>query len=472
MFKGKSRSVVCILLVLSLLFVAGCANSAMGAASSSETSTETTTSPATEAEVADAPKEPIKIGIVGPMTGWATVFGENVVEGVKMALAEVDNQFDGHPIELYIEDTKAEVEVMVTKLDSLKQRDGCKIIIGPSLGHEGDAAPDWAKKNLDVLLMPGYAAPQDMTMRDQTPNIIRAGWTANQVIFRFGEFCAKDLGYKKVIIVGQDYAYPWGQTAGFKRGFLENGGEEVNAIWHPVEQLDFSSIMGQLQSMAGDYDAVMYNGGGAQVIAFWKAWEQYGMSEFYPQLLGGANIPDVPILKEVSDNFAGLYSSMHWADGLETPENIAFQKEYNEMYDKDADAIVLQGYDTMRVILKALEATGGNYEDITAFEKAVLAVKLDSPRGPIYFDEFGNVVQNVYIKQVQLVDGKLKNVVIKTYEAQSQFGPYENYKEGYMSMPADSRDYPFGTKAEYLADTAKYLGQEYVDALLANGGWK
>ncbi|GAI51943.1 unnamed protein product, partial [marine sediment metagenome] len=123
----------------------------------------------------------------------------------------------------------------------------------------------------------------------------RAGWTADQVIFRFGEFCAKDLDYEKVIIVGQDYAYPWGQTAGFKRGFLENGGEEVKAIWHPVEMLDFSAVMVDLKDSADDYDAVMYNGGGAQVLAFWKAWEQYGMDEFYPQLLGGANIPDVPI---------------------------------------------------------------------------------------------------------------------------------------------------------------------------------
>jgi len=427
---------------------------------------------AEEAAVEEEAGEPIHLGIIGPQTGWATVFGEHVVQGVKMALGEVGNVVAGRPIELFIEDTQAEVEVMMTKLDSLKERDKCKVIIGPSLGHEGDALPTWAKKNLDTLILVGYSAPQDMTMRDNTPNIIRAGWTADQVIFRFGEFCAKDLDYEKVIIVGQDYAYPWGQTAGFKRGFLENGGEEVKAIWHPVEMLDFSAVMVGLKDSADDYDAVMYNGGGAQVIAFWKAWEQYGMDEFYPQLLGGANIPDVPILIEVSDNFEGLYSSMHYCDGLDIPANIKFKEDYNALYNEDPDAIVLQGYDSMRLLIQALEATGGNIDDTETLEEAILAMTIDdSPRGHFSFDEYGAAIQDIYIKQVQIVDGKLANVVIKTFPDESQFGPYAGMEEQYMSMPPDDRDYPSGNKDEYLEDIAQYFGQEYVDNLIANGGW-
>jgi len=459
MGKRLLMLLVGLVLILSLAFTGGC-----GAKEKTEGEKE---------KAAAETKEPIRVGIIGPMTGWATIYGENVVQGVKLALDEVDGKFRDRPIELYIEDTKAEVEVMVTKLDSLKQRDKCKIIIGPSLGHEGEAAADWVKKNPDVILMPGYSAPQDMTMRNRSPNLIRAGWTANQVIFNFGQFVAKDLKYKKIIMVGQDYAYPWGQAAGFIRGFLENGGEEVKRIWHPVEMLDFSSIMGQLQKLSKDYDAVMYNGGGAQVIAFWKQWEQYGMGKLYPQLLGGANIPDVPILSEVSDNFEGVYSSMHYCDGLDIPANIAFKKAFKEKYNKEADAIAVQGYDTMRVILKALEATDGKVDDIKALQEAILAVRIDdSPRGHFYFDEFGNAVQDIYIKQVKKVDGKLVNVAIKTYKDVSQFGPYEDMKEEYMSMPPDGRDYPPGTREEYMADIEKYLGKEYVEELQKNGGWK
>lgn len=78
-------------------------------------------------------------------------------------------------------------------------------------------------------------------------------------------------------------------------------------------------------------------------------------------------------------------------------------------------------------------------------------------------------VQNVYIKNVILRDGALTNEIIETYENVSQFGPYDPDK--YMSMPADSRDYPYGTRDEYLEDLRQYMGDEYVDGIIENGGW-
>ena len=201
----------------------------------------------------------IRIGVIGPTTGWATIFGQDVLDGVKLALSQKDYKFKGTPIKLFTEDTKADVEVMRTKMDSLKNRDKVHLIIGPSLGHEGMAAVDWAARNPEVPILVGYSAPEDMTMRKATYSLVRPGWTGAQVIFNFGKFCAKDLGYKKIIIVGQDYAYPWDQAAGFIRGFLENGGEKVERIWHPVEAVDFSSIMAKLAGMSKEYDAVLCN---------------------------------------------------------------------------------------------------------------------------------------------------------------------------------------------------------------------
>jgi branched-chain amino acid transport system substrate-binding protein len=149
------------------------------------------------------------------------------LNGVKLALEEHGNAFKGIPIKVFSEDTKADVEVMRTKTGFAQNRDKVHLIIGPSLGHEGMAAVDWGARNPDVPMLIGYSAPEDITMRKATKSVIRPGWTGAQVIFNFGQYCAKELGYKKVIIVGQDYSYPWDQAAGFIRGFLENGGEKV-----------------------------------------------------------------------------------------------------------------------------------------------------------------------------------------------------------------------------------------------------
>ncbi|MEW6265418.1 MAG: ABC transporter substrate-binding protein [Thermodesulfobacteriota bacterium] len=419
--------------------------------------------------------EEIRVGHIGPNTGWATIFGEGVLKGIKLALAERDNKFNNVPIKLFSEDTKADVEVMRTKLDSLKTRDKVHFLIGPSLGHEGMAAVDWGARNPETPMLIGYSAPEDITMRKATPSVIRPGWTGAQVIFNFGQFCAKDLGYKKIIIVGQDYSYPWDQAAGFIRGFLENGGEKVLRIWHPVEAVDYSSIMARLADMAGEYNAVLLNSGGAQVIAFFKQWKQFGLDKKYPQILGQANVPISSMLPELGDDALGVHSSLHYYDGNPSAANVKFRETFHKAYGHFPDVIAMQGYDAMRVAFKALEALGGKVDDPKAFIAAVRNVKVsenESPRGPFHFDKYGNPVQNIYIKKVVKQDGMLRNIAVKTYKEVSQFGPYVNIADKYMAAPATTRDYPPGDKAPYFAEIEKHFGKEYVEGLKKNGGWK
>ncbi len=416
----------------------------------------------------------IRIGTIGPITGWATIFGQGVLNGVKLALEEHNNQFNGIPIKVFSEDTKADVEVMRTKLDSLKNRDKVHLIIGPSLGHEGMAAVDWGARNPEVPILIGYSAPEDITMRKATRSVIRPGWTGAQVIFNFGQFCAKDLGYKKVIIVGQDYSYPWDQAAGFIRGFLENGGEKVERIWHPVEAVDFSSIMAKLMQMSKEYDAVLNNAGGAQVVAFFKQWKQFGLDKVYPQILGQANVPIVSMLSELGDDALGVYSSLHYYDGNPSAANQRFRENFKKKYGAYPDVIAVQGYDAINVAFKAMQAINGQVDDADKFIDALRKVRMseeESPRGPFYFDKYANPVQNIYIKKVVKKDGRLMNIAVKTYKEVSQFGPYADMAEKYMAAPATTRDYPPGDKAAYFAEIEKYFGKDYVEKLKKNNGW-
>ena len=416
----------------------------------------------------------IRIGHIGPTTGWATIFGQGVLNGINLALEEQNYKFKGIPIKVFSEDTKADVEVMRTKLDSLKIRDKVHLIIGPSLGHEGMAAVDWGARNPEVPMLIGYSAPEDITMRKATFSVVRPGWTGAQVIFNFGQYCAKDLGYKKVIIVGQDYSYPWDQAAGFIRGFLENGGEKVERIWHPVEAVDLSSIMAKLTAMSKEYDAVLNNSGGAQVVAFFKQWKQFGLDKVYPQILGQANVPIVSMLSELGDSALGVYSSLHYYDGSPSAANQKFRESFKKKYGHYPDVIAVQGYDAMKVAFKAMAAIDGQVDDMKKFVNAIRAVTMpsdESPRGPFYFDKFGNPVQNIYIKKVVKKDGKLMNIAVKTYEKVSQFGPYADMADKYMAAPATTRDYPPGEKGAYFAEIEKHFGKEYVDNLKSKGGW-
>lgn len=416
------------------------------------------------------PAAPVKVGVTCPYSGFVANLGENLVKGIQLAM-DVEGRTDD--IQLIIEDTECTSELAVTKCESLLKKDQATFIIGSVTGFEGDAQAAWLKNNPNVIFMPGYSATQDMTMRDFSYNMIRAGWTADQVMFDWGCYVAKEIGYKKIVSVGADYSYPWGQAAGFARGFMENGGEKIEYIWYPEGNTDFSSIMVKLLGMASEYDAVFLNDGGSPVVAFWKAWEQYGLNNAYPQLIGGTNVGDTNVLTEVSNGYVGVMSAGFYADGDPSEANQTFRSRYIEKFGTEPDAVSVQGYDTMRCIIAGLDAVQWKTDDLNAIIEAIVALKVtDSPRGPFYFDEYHNAVQNVYIKETQMGDnGKMVSNIVKTFENVNQFGPYSDHQKEYMSMPGDARDYPYTTRDAYMADLAKYFGQEYVDKLIENGGW-
>ena len=88
----------------------------------------------------------------------------------------------------------------------------------------------------------------------------------------------------------------------------------------------------------------------------------------------------------------------------------------------------------------ALKAVGGKVEDKDAFMAALRATNVDTVRGPVRFDAFGNVVGNVYIRKVARKDGRLVNSVIKTYPDVSQFWTYD--PKQFLANPVYSRDFP------------------------------
>src|SRR5205085_991846 len=97
-------------------------------------------------------------------------------------------------------------------------------------------------------------------------------------------------------------------------------------------------------------------------------------------------------------------------------------------------------YTEAAVLEATLPKIGGKIEDKQAFMKAVRSLKVDTCRGPVSFDKFGNVVGNVYIRKVTRKEGRLVNSVVHTYPNVSQFWTYK--PEEYLKNPPYSRDYP------------------------------
>lgn len=156
-------------------------------------------------------------------------------------------------------------------------------------------------------------------------------------------------------------------------------------------------------------------------------------------------------LPEMGEQAIGGLSALQYAEGLETDTFLAFRDAFREMHGDEVMPLAPaeHGYVAFKMAVNAFESANGGDRDavIAALRETDMP---DAPRGPFHLDEYGNPVQNIYINEVQEVDGRLVNVPIETYENVSQFGPFE--PEEYLAGEPDSRDFPPGNCADAYYD--------------------
>ncbi len=400
------------------------------------TSTEQTTDPGTTQSAApEASAETIKIGVLVPLTGAFAALGVDGMEGVKMAFEEIDYTINGKKVELFFEDTAADPDLCIQKVSRLVEREGVDLILGPLSGGEATALKDYAPNIPDTTIIVAGAAAEDVTMRGVPDNIFRTAYTGAQTMFAFGDFAYQELGYKKIVTLAEDYDFPFSQVGGFLLNYVRAGGEVLDRLWVNMGTTDYSSIIAQIPD---DAEAIYVALGGSDAINFINQFHDYGIDI---PILGGSITIDTTILgSDAGSLLEGVYAGSHYAQVLPYPEFEAFDTAFTERFDRASSLFAADYYIGSQVAIKAMNAVKGDLSDLDNFRSEILKVKYDSPRGPFSFDEYHNVVENVYITQVQNIDGMLRNVVYKTYENQTQFGPYD--PDWYQSQPSYDRVNP------------------------------
>ena len=377
----------------------------------------------------------IKIGVLVPLTGAFAALGVDGMEATKMAFEQIDYKIGDKTVELFFEDTAADPDLCIQKTSRLVEREGVDIILGPLSGGEAVALKDYAPQIPNTTIIVAGAASEDVTMRGVPDNIFRTAYTGAQTMFTFGDYVYDVLGYKKIVTLAEDYDFPFSQVGGFLLNYIRKGGECLNRLWVNVGTTDYSSIIAQIPA---DADAIYVALGGSDAVNFINQFHDYGMDL---PILGGSITIDTTILtSEAGHLLEGVYAGSHYAQVLPYPEFTKFDTDFSDRFGRPSSLFAADYYIGSEVAIQALNAVNGDLSDKEAFWDAILAVKFDSPRGPFSFDEYHNVIENVYITQVQNIDGQLRNVVVETYENQTQFGPYDS--EWYQSQPSFDRENP------------------------------
>ena len=385
---------------------------------------------------------PVKLGFLTVKSGALAAGGKQMEEGLRLFLKERNNMVAGRKVELVVADTGGQPAITKTKAQELVEKDKVDVIIGPLAAFEALAIDDTIRKAQVPVISPSAAA-EDLTQRKPNPWFVRAVGTSAQPSHAMGEYAAKELKYKRVAIVADDFAFGHEIAAGFQRTFEENGGKVVQKLWAPLNVADYGSYIGQIRP---DVDAVYAAFAGGNGIKFVKQYNEYGLKGKIP-LLGAMTTVDEGILKSMGDEAVGIVSNGWYTAALDNPNNKRFVQAINKETKDDPGYYTVGAYGAALMMEQAMKAVNGKVEDRNAFMAALRNVQVpNDPRGEVKLDALGNPVMDVYIRKVERKNGKLVNTVVKTYPAVTQFWTYE--KKDFLANPVYSRDYPVARNIE------------------------
>jgi branched-chain amino acid transport system substrate-binding protein len=390
--------------------------------------------------VAGAPtsgqKTPIKLGLLVPQTGPLAANGKDMINGLQLFLDENNSHLGGREIKLIIEDDEGKPATGLTKARSLAESQGVNILMGPLSAAVGYALSPYIESKKIPTLYP-IVSSEDLTQRKRNPYIVRTGWSSAQPSHPFGKWVYDHLHYKKIAMIGYDFAFGWEVAAGFQRTFEEAGGQVVQKLWPPLGNADYAPYISQLRR---DVDAVYAVFSGADALRFAKQYAEAGLKERLP-LIGGGTFTDEHVLRTMGDEALGIVTALHYSAALQTPANRKFVAAYEAKFKQEPSYYSEGTYVAGLALKAALDAVGGDAENGDKLVAALRRVDLsESPRGPLKFDDHGNPIENVYVRKVEKVAGRLQNTVIHTFPNVSQFWTYR--PDDFLKNPVYSRDYP------------------------------
>jgi branched-chain amino acid transport system substrate-binding protein len=370
--------------------------------------------------VAQAQREPVKIGLLNAITGPLAVNGTEINEGIRLYWEdEMGGQVAGRPVRLIVEDTEAKPDVGLTKARKLVESDRVHLILGPVSSAVALAIRDYLSER-KVPLVITQATANQLTTEKASPILFRSSMSSYQQEAAGGWYVAAKLGHKRIAVVALDYVAGQEQADGFIKAFMASGGQAVEKVLMPLGATDVAPYLTRIQSKAGELDAVVAILWGPSAPQWLRAYQDYGLKGTLPLLALGETVSET-YLQKVGDAALGIVNWISYAPTLDTPENKRFVQAFTRKYRKDPVYNNHLGYLAARAAGEAMKAVNGNVEDHGRFLDALRKVRFQAPGGPFAFDDKQNAMIPTYIRRVEKVGGKLQNTVIDAVRDVDQF---------------------------------------------------
>ena len=351
-------------------------------------------------------QETVKIGMILPLTGPFASTGKQIEAAARLYMARNGSTVAGKKIELIVkDDTGTAPETTKRIAQELIVQQKVAFLAGFGLTPLAfAAAPVATEAKIPMIVM----AAATSVIPQRSPFIVRSGFTLPQITGPIADWARKNK-INRVVTMVADYGPGLDAEKTFVKRFTDAGGTIVESIRTPLSNPDFAPFLQRAKDAKPDALFVFVPSG--QGTAVMKQFAERGLAEAGIRLIGTGDVTDDDILDSMGTPALGVVTSFHYSAAHPSPENKAYVTEFMKANNgMRPNFHSVGGYDGMHLIYEALKKTGGD----TDGEKLVAAMKgmaWVSPRGPMSIDPTTrDVVQTIYIRKVETVDGKLWNV--------------------------------------------------------------
>jgi branched-chain amino acid transport system substrate-binding protein len=402
------------LLILMLAVVLGsCALPvACGGEETTESTAAGTETTAAGTETTAAAGEPIQIAFDEGFTGFMAFDADMSERGILTALAMLDNQMAGHPVEYLKTDNGSDPVAAVDKAKQLVESQGLDYMIGPMFSPATQAVTDYLAKAGGI--------PDCSLMGQPSVNLT----TANKLAFipaglygswgyYFGKYVGEQLGYKSANCINYDDTAAYDLQAGFEKGFAEAGGTILSVNYVPMDTVDFSPYLSALKPADCTYFWIIGNGS----VPFVKQCYDYGLTA--PLVVPMANNFVEEQLADLGEAGLGIVGCDIYTPVLDNPLNREFTAAYQKLYPDQVPTT--QGYTGLVAVMlyaKALELTGGDTTPAKVIE-AMSTLSIDTPAGKVTMSPYKDAyigTRDFLIVETQQVGENISWVPLYTWQ--------------------------------------------------------
>src|SRR5471030_1246845 len=355
-----------------------------------------------------AAQETVKIGLILPMTGQQASTGKQIDAAVKLYQAQHGTTVAGRKIEVILKDDTSVPDVTKRLAQELVVNDKVAVLAGFGVTPSAMAtAPIATQAKVPEIVM----AAGTSSITEASPFIARTSFTLAQSAVPMAEWAFKN-GIKKVVTMVSDYGPGIDAEKSFSEKFKADGGTIIENLRVPMRSPDFAPVLQKAADTKADALFVFVpSGAGAQFV---KQFVERGLDKSGTRLIATGDVTDDDLLAGMGDVVVGVINAHNYSANHNSALNKEFVAAFKKANNFRPNFMAVGGYDGMHLIYEALKKTGGD----TSGEKLIAAMKgmaWESPRGPISIDpDTRDIVQNIYIRKVDKVDGELYNVEFAT----------------------------------------------------------